>query len=1117
MRVEKERELEDSGAEEGSSSLYSKMFADRGPEKRKIKFRPIAEQVVDDGEGEDSDYKYISDTDNNETDDTIVSDKEPENTENMKEIPIPDSNENIENTEGRQEFNENNEEVTTEFLKKWKVEDPGVCCICLENSTTEENMLVYCDGDECEVVCHQECYGIIHLPASDEPWYCDRCLAIPSETIICALCPKRHGAFRRIKDGDSAGIWVHVVCALWMPGMWIGKTAEMSEITIENIDQKNWNRPCCVCTGDATNEGATVHCDAGECKNWLHVTCAQSLNLLECVEDDQDISDPYFVYCPSHGSHGPARLNEWEKWCRRKDRFFENIREVESKARTERVKKDSDMGASLREIFEDSYAEYHKRREEKIANQRRKIAQINSSIQGLIEQSEKAESNVIDFNNKIEIASQENAALESYLLRAQKALMLLSQSITNVDALQLSDTEDTGSNRPKVEAYLGVLESTNEIQWTQEAKENAQNIVIDQLDTSSVQNLGIKNVQKIMAQMAKEQKSRRGKRGKKRKVSVPEASSRGVKRSRKTEEPSPKAPKKTSTSTSSTTSRKTRGRRPKNGGSSKEPNDLNQDVISDGGILKEGSMSNEEKDKEKEGDGDLLNDGDIINNDILNDGDVEEDKAEEFNNVLPNDISHTPVDVNDISLNSNDVSPTPNDANGVSFNASDANDVSSTPDDSNDASPYSDDISFNANDVSPFPNDANGVSFNVSSIPHNTNGVSFNTNDALTNGSSNYSPPSTILGVLNISTLLNPIESTPPSRNSPDKEVSTSIDIPIFQNNYIDSAISNHLNIYPNEIEVIEIVDDNNRINRFERNDVIEIIDEPEIIEINSTNENGPSDFNASMSVDNSTTVTLSTAAINNSISSYTAALNRNDGYESSPSQSTATAFAHYTSHITPAATGPLFTATPTAAGFFTTTPVNPDLLPEHKRKRKPVEIEPIVESINDRNKKFVKRKSKKSSSTQFGQIRKIVIPPQLRPRVPQPVCRVCNQIEPPPHDQPSATYIYPAKARESMLLKGRDKVHRMVRCNYCSKWYHLACMNPPRKTMPTGGYIWRCEECDNVDLDNTQSGNNGNNHQSEPPEASSSTSSNHPSSDNVQSGSTTTKKWRLRSSTKRT
>ncbi|CAG8718501.1 238_t:CDS:2, partial [Acaulospora morrowiae] len=180
--------------------LRKSSVADRGPNKRKIKLRAIAEQMIEDADPCDSDYQYVheesSDIDDiTDTDDTIVSDKQPEEVDPNAQTGT--------NNNTQQGFRDDR---VKEYLRKWKLDDPGVCCICLEGSTTEENMLVYCDGDDCEVVCHQECYGIVHLPASDEPWYCDRCLAKPSET-ICALCPRKTGAFRRMKEGDAAGTW----------------------------------------------------------------------------------------------------------------------------------------------------------------------------------------------------------------------------------------------------------------------------------------------------------------------------------------------------------------------------------------------------------------------------------------------------------------------------------------------------------------------------------------------------------------------------------------------------------------------------------------------------------------------------------------------------------------------------------------------------------------------------------------------------------------------------------------------------------------------------------------------------------------------------------------------
>ncbi|CAG8835076.1 3148_t:CDS:2, partial [Racocetra persica] len=136
-----------------SGSLYSKMFADRGPNKRKVKMRAIAEDLFDEADPGDSDYKFVNedssgqDDVNTDTDDTVVSDKHFGATINE---PTEISEADFVDIDNEPTPEENNEEKIREFLKKWKLDDPGVCCICLENSTTEDNMLVYCDGDDCE-------------------------------------------------------------------------------------------------------------------------------------------------------------------------------------------------------------------------------------------------------------------------------------------------------------------------------------------------------------------------------------------------------------------------------------------------------------------------------------------------------------------------------------------------------------------------------------------------------------------------------------------------------------------------------------------------------------------------------------------------------------------------------------------------------------------------------------------------------------------------------------------------------------------------------------------------------------------------------------------------------
>lgn len=36
----------------------------------------------------------------------------------------------------------------------------GGCCICLDEQGWKENPLVYCDGENCDVAVHKNCYGI---------------------------------------------------------------------------------------------------------------------------------------------------------------------------------------------------------------------------------------------------------------------------------------------------------------------------------------------------------------------------------------------------------------------------------------------------------------------------------------------------------------------------------------------------------------------------------------------------------------------------------------------------------------------------------------------------------------------------------------------------------------------------------------------------------------------------------------------------------------------------------------------------------------------------------------------------------------------------------------------
>ena len=59
------------------------------------------------------------------------------------------------------------------------------------------------------------------------PWFCEACSA-GIEDPSCELCPNKGGIFKE----TDVGKWVHLVCALYVPGVAFG---EVSIITISKI------------------------------------------------------------------------------------------------------------------------------------------------------------------------------------------------------------------------------------------------------------------------------------------------------------------------------------------------------------------------------------------------------------------------------------------------------------------------------------------------------------------------------------------------------------------------------------------------------------------------------------------------------------------------------------------------------------------------------------------------------------------------------------------------------------------------------------------------------------------------------------------------------------------
>ena len=159
---------------------------------------------------------------------------------------------------------------------------------------------------------HEACYGsVIDQPATDnsnsnhamdaqsmsssastEPWFCEQCLLGNGTVPHCELCPNRFGAFKRggsmqhipfissinqISFSELSGTWAHLICALFTPGISFSDIDRLSGVSWQDIDYRNFGRkPCAGCADKLESRtGITVRCDAGLCKNYYHVTCAQ--------------------------------------------------------------------------------------------------------------------------------------------------------------------------------------------------------------------------------------------------------------------------------------------------------------------------------------------------------------------------------------------------------------------------------------------------------------------------------------------------------------------------------------------------------------------------------------------------------------------------------------------------------------------------------------------------------------------------------------------------------------------------------------------------------------------------------------------------------------------------
>ncbi|XP_078519921.1 PHD finger protein 14 isoform X10 [Lissotriton helveticus] len=200
----------------------------------------------------------------------------------------------------------NEDSLILEKTGKWnsqKMDHILTCCVCLGDNSEDADEIIQCDN--CGITVHEGCYGVdgesdsIMSSASEnstEPWFCDACKCGVSPS--CELCPNQDGIFKE----TDAGRWVHIVCALYVPGVAFGDIDKLRPVTLTEMNYSKYGAKECTFCEDPrfARTGVCISCDAGMCRAYFHVTCAQREGLLSEAAAEEDIADPFFAYCKQH-------------------------------------------------------------------------------------------------------------------------------------------------------------------------------------------------------------------------------------------------------------------------------------------------------------------------------------------------------------------------------------------------------------------------------------------------------------------------------------------------------------------------------------------------------------------------------------------------------------------------------------------------------------------------------------------------------------------------------------------------------------------------------------------------------------------------------------------------
>ncbi|XP_026817190.1 PHD finger protein 14-like isoform X1 [Rhopalosiphum maidis] len=305
---------------------------ERGPGKRRIK-PPVNLELIDfySESSSDSDFNIEDHYVNSESDSGDSNFSFTDDGSNKKKTEEDDGNKKKTEKDDKDNIKCSNDSMAIDCtnLKTPKKDDSikvnikeivdtiRICSICLGDDSDVVNELIDCD--ECGISVHEGCYGISDSESvnssissySTEPWFCEACKA-GVENPTCELCPNLDGIFKETDNGR----WVHLVCALYVPGITFGDVTSLSKPKLFAHGTPQWgNKSCTLCKDYRfSSTGVTISCDAGMCRTQFHVTCSQQEGgLSDVTSPETDQSDPFYAHCKMHGDKLIAK-NKKRNW-----------------------------------------------------------------------------------------------------------------------------------------------------------------------------------------------------------------------------------------------------------------------------------------------------------------------------------------------------------------------------------------------------------------------------------------------------------------------------------------------------------------------------------------------------------------------------------------------------------------------------------------------------------------------------------------------------------------------------------------------------------------------------------------------------------------------------------